>query len=144
MYRSGILACKTKCDGNAGCNGFVWWEDFCCRTYTSCEVTTAGGEVNHVFSKKSGGPQTRHSLPLFRPLCLLLCCHRANGSGALTERLIFLGDGPCRDQYGKEPSHWSCQEADAATASETCESACSEATCLGFQVCEDFACAGLW
>ena len=52
--RAGITACKAKCDTDARCQGFVWWEDFGCRTYTSCTSTTSDGGINHAFSKQAG------------------------------------------------------------------------------------------
>ena len=55
----------------------------------------------------------------------------------------FLGNGPCRDQYGTEPAHWSCQEKDGSLAMKACKLACIGAACSGFQVCEELACAGL-
>lgn len=48
---NGISACKNQCDGSA-CEGFVWWEDYGCRTYSVCSgLTPEPASFNHVFSK---------------------------------------------------------------------------------------------
>ena len=58
-------------------------------------------------------------------------------------QIVFVGNGPCRDRHGKEPGHWNCQEPDVISARRTCELACADRRCRGYQVCEQFICTGV-
>ena len=45
VCRSGIIACQARCNADDNCRGFVWWDRFGCRTYSSCESTEVSTEI---------------------------------------------------------------------------------------------------
>ena len=80
-----------------------------------------------------------------------MCCAKTSEATAkipatsnkAPQQFALLGDGPCRDQHGKEPGHWNCQLSDVKSAKSLCESSCADASCRGYQVCDQFVCTGV-